>query len=239
MGLSEVANGIFKTLYSYNGETIEDTFKRVSVEFGNEGLAYHYLVNNIWRPNTPVFFNAGKPKGKKVFSACYVVDLQDSMESIYDVVKVSSKIFQFGSCVGIPIGNLREKDASIFERGDLEKLEDIKRKKDYFLYHLDVLPYKDEHGDERLAEGKSSGPINFMELYDVTGKVTKSGGRARRAAILCDMMVWHPDIEDFIACKTKDGTYYNMNISVGITDKFMECLKEGIPYSIHTPYDGS
>lgn len=232
--LSDVAQGIFKTLYSYNGETIEDTFRRVSSILGNDehqSLGFHYLVNNVWRPNTPVFFNAGKPKGKQILSACYVVDLQDSMKSIMDIVQVSSRIFQFGSGVGIPIGNLREKDAPIFEKGD-EKTKAIKKSIE------NMLMLRNQNFDT-LAEGKSSGPINFMELFDVTGKVTKSGGRARRAAILCLMMIWHPDIEQFITCKEKDGTYSNMNISVGITDKFMECLKENVPYSIHTPYDGS
>lgn len=232
--LSDVAQGIFKTLYSYNGETIDDTFKRVSSILGedeHQSLGFHYLINNIWRPNTPVFFNAGKPKGKQILSACYVVDLQDSMKSIMDIAQVSSRIFQFGSGVGIPIGNLREKDAPIFEKGD-EKTKAIKKEIE------NVLMLRNQNF-EKMAEGKSSGPINFMELFDVTGKVTKSGGRARRAAILCLMMIWHPDIEDFIACKDKDGTYANMNISVGVTDKFMECLKENVPYSIHTPYDGS
>jgi ribonucleoside-diphosphate reductase alpha chain len=231
--LSEVAAGIFKTLYSYNGENIEDTFKRVSTVFGNEDcqtLAFHYLINNVWRPNTPVFFNAGKKK--QIMSACWVVDLQDSMDSIYDICNVARKIFQSGAGIGIPIGNLREKEALIFEKGD------------GYDNFLEVKRYISEYPDPNVVveiqpEGKSSGPINFMKLYDAAGDTTKSGGRARRAAILCTMPIWHPDIEDFISCKRVDGTYSNMNISVGITDKFMECLKDGIPYVIHTPYDGS
>jgi len=211
--LSENARRIFETLYSFQNESIEDTFERVANEFGNnekeKKIAYDLMAKNIWRPNTPAFLNAGKEK-HKIFSACYVVGLDDSMESIYDIADVSRKIFQYGSGVGIPIGNLREKDAYIYE-GD----------------------------NSRAPEGKSSGPITFMKLYDAVGETTKSGGRVRRAAIMCSMPVWHPDIIEFITCKEEDGRLSNMNISVCITDKFMRALEDGIPFNLYTPFDGS
>ncbi len=202
-GLSDNAVKIFKDLYSFQEETIEDTFRRVSKEFATdkeeEKLAYNLLTDGFWRPNTPVFLNAGTKH--KVFSACYVVGLEDSMNSIYDVANVCRKIFQYGAGVGIPIGNLREKESWIFE-GNKDK----------------------------LPEGKSSGPITFMKLYDAVGETTKSGGRVRRAAILVSMPVWHPDIMDFIKCKEIDGRLSNMNISVLITDKFMQSLKDKVPF---------
>jgi ribonucleoside-diphosphate reductase alpha chain len=132
------------------------------------------------------------------------------MNSIYDIANVSRKIFGYGAGVGIPIGNLREKDASIFD------------------------------GDPNTApEGKSSGPITFMKLYDAVGETTKSGGRVRRAAIMCTMQCWHPDVMDFISSKQKDGSYANMNISVTFTDKFMEHLDDNTPFPLITPFDGS
>jgi ribonucleoside-diphosphate reductase alpha chain len=211
LGLSENAVRIFKTLYSFQEETIEDTFERVADEFGNTKdeieLAYRLMCEGVWRPNTPAFLNAGKED--KVFSACYVVGLDDSMDSIYDVANVARKIFQYGSGIGIPIGNLRETDALIYE-GDSTK----------------------------IPEGKSSGPITFMKLYDAVGETTKSGGRVRRAAIMCAMPVWHPDIMDFITCKEEDGRLSNMNISVNITDKFMQCLKDRVPFELYTPHSG-
>jgi ribonucleoside-diphosphate reductase alpha chain len=131
------------------------------------------------------------------------------MDSIYDIANVARKIFQYGSGIGIPIGNLREKEALIYE-GD----------------------------PTRVPEGKSSGPITFMKLYDAVGETTKSGGRVRRAAIMCAMPVWHPDIMDFITCKEEDGRLSNMNISVSITDKFMQCLKDRVPFELYTPHSG-
>jgi ribonucleoside-diphosphate reductase alpha chain len=144
----------------------------------------------------------------KVFSACYVVGLEDSMQSIYDMANVARHIFQYGAGIGIPIGNLRESDAYIYEGNR-----------------------------ERPPEGQSSGPITFMKLYDAVGETTKSGGRVRRAAILCSMNVWHPDIIDFISCKEIDGRLSNMNISVNMTDNFFEALRDKTPFTLTSPDD--
>ena len=211
--LSEMAQRIFTDLYSFSDETINDTFKRVSKEFGNEDdakRAFELMKKNIWRPNTPVFFNAGGVK--KIFAACWVVGLEDSMDGIYDISNVARKIFQSGAGIGIPIGNLREKDGSIYEGQD-----------------------KDE---KTTPTGKSSGPISFMSLYDAVGATTKSGGRARRAAIMMVMPVSHPDIMEYIECKKTDGVLSNMNISVSIPDDFMRAFKDNIPYHLISPSNG-
>jgi len=89
-GLSKNAVKQFNDLYCLHGETIDDSFKsfkRVAKEFATneeeEKLAYNLLAENIWRPNTPVWLNAGT--NHKIFSACFVSELQDSMDSIYDI----------------------------------------------------------------------------------------------------------------------------------------------------------
>lgn len=516
--LSDNAKKVFETLYSFTDESIENTFKRVADEFGTnkkeKELAYELQENGIWRPNTPVYLNAGTKH--KIFSACFIVSLKDSMDSIYDVANVSRKIFGYGAGVGIPIGNLRGKEESIFEgepdkapegkscltgdtillndkthiavenqkitikwlydyyqkvknpkymvrsmldefligkniitdvvyngkrkvyeittkdgyrikatinhrflsesgewkevgnfgvgdkigvngktrpiseckrcgkirllRGDRSKYKGLcencvvsvfhgcslkgteeefqkrsnarkeyrnrkeikeyyskinsgennpmwrgdyanettarQRNKDIYLWHRenhtcercgetekrievhhkDGNPYNNDinnlevlctqcHNDEhkkRRAKGNyrltkevyfdeiisikyvgmddvydikmkepyhnfiangfvshNSGPIVFMKLYDAVGETTKSGGRVRRAAILCTMHCWHPDIMDFISSKEIDGTYSNMNISVSFTDKFMEHLNDNVPFPLVTPYDGT
>lgn len=214
MHLSENAKHIFfkEPKYCFQNETIEDCFERVAKEFATNDkeakLAYNLLTKNIWRPNTPVFLNAGTKH--KIFSACYVAGLEDSMDSIYNIADTARKIFQYGAGIGIPIGNLRESEAYIYE-GDKSK----------------------------APEGKSSGPLTFMKLYDAVGHTTKSGGRVRRAAILCAMPVWHPDIIKFIRCKEKEDWLTNMNISILITDKFMQALEDGTPFDLFTPFDGS
>jgi len=210
--LSEMAKRIFADLYSFSDETIDDTFKRVSKEFGTEEdarVAYDLMKQNIWRPSTPIFFNAGAQK--KIFAACWVTDLQDSMDSIYDTANLARKIFQSGAGIGIPIGRLREKDGSIYEG---------------------------QNREGSTPQGKSSGPISFMQLFDAVGATTKSGGRARRAAIMMVMPVSHPDIMEYIECKSIDGVLSNMNISVAVTDDFMRAFKDNIPYSLTSPSNG-
>jgi len=210
-GLSDNAIKVFNDLYSFQGESVKDSFTRVAKEFATNDeefkLAFNLLSQNIWRPNTPVWMNSNRKN--KIYSACYVTGLDDSMDSIYDVANVARKIFQRGAGIGIPIGNLREKDAYIYEG------------------ELDVPP-----------EGRSSGPICFMKLYDSVAETTKSGGRTRRAAILCGMPIWHPDIMDFIRCKETDGVLSNMNISVAVTNKFMDSLKDGISFPLISPSNG-
>lgn len=210
--LSEMALRVFTDLYTFSDETIIDAMKRVSKEFGNEQdneLAFNLMKNNIWRPSTPVWFSAGSQK--KIFAACWVTDLQDSMDSIYDTANVARKIFQSGAGIGIPIGKLREKDGSIYEG---------------------------QNRENSTPQGKSSGPISFMQLFDAVGATTKSGGRARRAAIMMVMPVSHPDIMEYIECKAIDGVLSNMNISVSVTDAFMRAFKDNIPYQLVSPSNG-
>src|SRR5437868_8136 len=58
---------------------------------------------------------------------------------------------------------------------------------------------------EKLSGGgKPSGPVSFMRVYDAIASVVKSGGKTRRAAKMQTLKVWHPDILDFIECKTKE-----------------------------------
>ena len=58
---------------------------------------------------------------------------------------------------------------------------------------------------EKLAGGgKPSGPVSFMRVYDAIASVVKSGGKTRRAAKMQTLKVWHPDILEFIECKTKE-----------------------------------
>lgn len=80
--------------------------------------------------------------------------------------------------------------------------------------------------------GYASGPLSFMEVYDKLGEVIKSGGK-RRAAFMSMNRVDHPDIEDIILAKKGSvgdlGNQYleNMNISIAVTDEFMQAVKSG------------
>ncbi len=102
---------------------------------------------------------------------------------------------------------------------------------------------------EKLSGGgKPSGPVSFMRVYDAIASVVKSGGKTRRAAKMQTLKVWHPDILEFIECKTKEekkaqalirqgyeanfnGEAYssvlfqNANLSVRATDAFLRAVE--------------
>ena len=103
---------------------------------------------------------------------------------------------------------------------------------------------------EKLSGGgKPSGPVSFMRVYDAIASVVKSGGKTRRAAKMQTLKCWHPDILDFIECKTKEeekaqsliragyeanfnGEAYssvmfqNSNLSVRCTDAFLSAVAD-------------
>ncbi len=108
---------------------------------------------------------------------------------------------------------------------------------------------------EKLSGGGTpSGPLSFMRVYDQIAAVVKSGGKTRRAAKMQSLKDWHPDILEFIECKSKEekkahtliesGEYdsnfngeayssimfQNANLSVRLSDEFMRAVDEGKPW---------
>jgi ribonucleoside-diphosphate reductase alpha chain len=117
-------------------------------------------------------------------------------------------------------------------------------------------------GREKLSGGgKPSGPISFMRVFDQIAAVVKSGGKTRRAAKMQSLKIHHPDIREFITCKTEeekkawslieqgyDGNYngqaygsvmfQNSNLSVRVTDEFMRAVENDDPFSTRAVTSG-
>jgi len=89
----------------------------------------------------------------------------------------------------------------------------------------------------RTTGGIASGAISFAKIYDVATEVMKQGGR-RRGANMGILRVDHPEIMDFIVAKEKEGVLRNFNISVAITNKFMEAVEKDGDFELINPRNG-
>ena len=147
-------------------------------------------------------------------SACFIQSVDDNMESIMHLAYSEAMLFKFGSGTGTDLSPIRS---------SREKLS---------------------------GGGRPSGPMSFLKVYDQVANVVKSGGKTRRAAKMNTIRDWHGDVEEFIEAKMKeerkawalieqgyDGSfngdaygsvmYQNENLSVRVSDEFMQAALEG------------
>lgn len=99
---------------------------------------------------------------------------------------------------------------------------------------FDISPLRPRNSTVETSKGYTIGPVGFMEIFDLTAKkVTENN--IRKGAIKIDLEIYHPDIYEFIHCKDDTTKLNNMNISVGITDKFMNAVRNDEVWQLKFP----
>ena len=91
------------------------------------------------------------------------------------------------------------------------------------------------HGDKvKNVPGAASGPVDFIKAYSAALSQILQGAK-RQGANIAILNANHPDIEEFIELKSQDGTIKNFNVSVGVTDSFMEAVESDKYWNLVNP----
>ena len=208
--LAELSNEIFKSTYQYDNETIDQLWLRVgshlaSVEKEKEYYSqqfYNVLKDFKFIPAGRILSNAGAPYKGTSYINCFVSGFrgydQDSMESISAELARQALILKSEGGYGFCASVLRPRGSNIVGIGS-----------------------------------SSPGMVEFLQMWDTQSYViTKGSGleqkegkkKIRKGAQMVTSYIWHPDIEEFIKAKQIPNNLTKFNMSVLITDKFMNAV---------------
>ncbi|MFH1585531.1 MAG: adenosylcobalamin-dependent ribonucleoside-diphosphate reductase [archaeon] len=161
---------------------------------------FEVLKEGYFLPNSPTLMNAGRPLGQ--LSACFVLPIEDSMESIFEAKKNMALVHKSGGGTGFSYSRLRANGEMISS-----------------------------------TVGYSPGPISFLFTFNEdAGQITQGG--KRRGANMGVLRFNHPDSLCFAKVKQEEGVLKNFNLSLAVTDKEMEAIREGRYIKLESPQDG-
>ncbi len=199
----------------------------------NCGLFHQYEVgknsdagNYFYDPATKSIQRASTQYEYPQCSACFIQSVEDTMDGIMELARSEAMLFKFGSGTGTDLSTIRSAR---------EKMS---------------------------GGGRPSGPMSFLKVYDSVASVVKSGGKTRRAAKMNTLKCWHPDIKEFVEAKSMEEkkawalieqgysgdfngeaygsiAFQNENLSVRVTDEFMQAAIEDREWKTHWVTDPS
>ena len=253
--LTEASRNLLQTRYlrkNNKGEVVEtprEMFERVAQcvaypekQYGGEKQYKKWhkrildsMLNLDLMPASPYLFNCRNPEQEKpggLFS-CFVLPIEDSIEGIYGCMGECALVYQKGGGVGIDFSPLRENGSLVV-----------------------------------TSKGVATGPLSFMKVFDTSSKAVEQGG-VRRGASIAFLDDNHPDIESFITIKSQNLPEINrlmrlilnstdpalkkfaqiqldklqnltqFNLSVKLTDAFMQAVEDNADWDLISKQDGS
>ncbi len=209
--LSDSGQRVFEARYAAKneqGEPVESFEEAVHRLANTAALAEEENLSSLWEdkfaevigsllfiPSTPIWANMGKTDRPWQPGACFVLSVEDSLDSMYETLKETAMVFKSGGGVGYNFSTIRP-------RGSLVS----------------------------STKGQASGVVELIRLYDASSAMVMQGG-VRRGASMGILNVNHPEVIDFIECK-RSGEITRFNLSVGITDVFMEAVAQNTEWPL-------
>lgn len=194
-------------------ETVGEMLWRVAyhmataeVKWGSNGIVmetankfYERMVSLKMVCAGKAMFEAGNPGGTGQLSSCFVLPIDDSIDTIFKTLGDAAVVHKNNGGTGFNFSKIRP------------------------------------HGDKvKNVPNASSGPVDFIKAYSAALAQILQGAK-RQGANIAILNADHPDIEDFINLKDQDGTIKNFNISVGVTDAFMEAVERNKYWNLVNP----
>lgn len=220
---NELSLEVFKSTYSTQDESVEEMFKRVASKLAEVEEKPDYWSQEFedllgdfkFVPGGRILSNAGLGLKGTTFINCFVDGFtgkdQDSMEGIMETLKRQSLILKSEGGYGFCADVMRPKGGYI----------------------------------EGIAN-ESPGAVRMLDMWDTQSAVITAGsgkkskkkhakGKIRKGAQMVTMSIWHPDVEEFIKAKQEPGRLTKFNMSVLITDEFMDAVKDHAPWDLVFP----